>query len=242
MESSSIPFNLIGLKLFHSKESFKIGTDALLLAGLIRDESFHTLLDLGCGSGIIGLTAASLHPHSHVTLLDVHPQAIQTVNKNISINALNNVASVCMDAFDFQIDHQKKFDAIVTNPPYHIDSLRSSDQRKSNAKHFTKQQWANWLHAATQMLKDDGKLYFICPAMHKETGMDLNFHVNLQTLKLIEVSSFIGQPANRWLIIAQKKEFTGKKYVKTKLTILKSNARNDWTVEYRQFLHRIQFN
>lgn len=54
----------------------------------------------------------------------------------------------------------KKFDLIVANPPYFIDSLRSPDNARSCQK------WHNhfiWLMQAQKWLSEEGKITFILP-------------------------------------------------------------------------------
>jgi len=77
--------------------------------------SNHNVLDMGCGYGPIGLAAAALAVHGHVTMVDINERAVQLSNENAKRNGLDNVTVKQSDLFA-QLKGNK-FDRIVTNPP-----------------------------------------------------------------------------------------------------------------------------
>ena len=77
----------------------------------------HTeILDLGCGTGIIGITIALERPLSKVILIDQSADAIQNTKENQSLHHVTNTTIQKSDWFS-ALD-QKRFDAILSNPPY----------------------------------------------------------------------------------------------------------------------------
>lgn len=73
-----------------------------------------TFLDIGCGSGILGMIAAS--KGAMVTCIDISQKAIETTRKNFAINNLD-AEILISDLFDNL--NQRHFDFIVINPPYY---------------------------------------------------------------------------------------------------------------------------
>ena len=73
------------------------------------------ILDLGCGSGAIGLTLKSILKDSKVTLVDISKEALEVARLNA--NNLNlDVTFIESDWFsNVELD---KYDIIVSNPPY----------------------------------------------------------------------------------------------------------------------------
>ena len=73
------------------------------------------ILDLGCGSGAIGLTLKSILKDSEVTLIDISKEALEVAKLNA--NNLNlDVTFIESDWFsNVGLD---KYDIIVSNPPY----------------------------------------------------------------------------------------------------------------------------
>jgi release factor glutamine methyltransferase len=76
------------------------------------------LLDLGTGSGCIGLTLAKEEPHLFVTISDISEDALEIANKNKQhLGVETNI--VLSDLFDHI---EGKFSILVSNPPYIPDS------------------------------------------------------------------------------------------------------------------------
>lgn len=86
-----------------------------------------TILDLCCGSGCIAIALAHALPHATIYAVDISPQAVALTQKNITHNNINNITVVQSDLFA-QLQ-SKKFDVIVSNPPYIAESeWRSLDE------------------------------------------------------------------------------------------------------------------
>lgn len=73
------------------------------------------ILDLGCGSGAIGLTLKKLIKNSDVTLVDISKGALEVAKQN-AVNLDLDVTFIESDWFsNLEIT---KYDIIVSNPPY----------------------------------------------------------------------------------------------------------------------------
>ena len=76
----------------------------------------HTeILDLGCGTGIIGITMALERPLSEVTLIDQSEYAIKNTKENQTLHQVSNIMIQKSDWFS-ALD-QTRFDVILSNPP-----------------------------------------------------------------------------------------------------------------------------
>lgn len=73
------------------------------------------LLDLGTGSGCIGISLAKQLPDWQVLLVDNSASALAVAQKNILRLAADNTQTLLSDWYD-KVDG--KFDVIVSNPPY----------------------------------------------------------------------------------------------------------------------------
>ena len=73
------------------------------------------ILDLGCGSGAIGLTLKSILKDSEVTLVDISKEALEVAR----LNANNLNLDVTLIESDWLSNVKlEKYDIIVSNPPY----------------------------------------------------------------------------------------------------------------------------
>jgi len=84
----------------------------------VRDH--NEILDLGCGTGIIGITIALERPLSKVTLIDQSQHAIQNTKENQMLHQVTNTMIQKSDWFS-ALD-QTRFDVILSNPPYLEDN------------------------------------------------------------------------------------------------------------------------
>jgi len=80
------------------------------------------ILDLGTGSGAIGLALAKNLPNSQVTCVDVSAEALKIAQENARLLNLNSVKFIQSDWFDDLATSLPAedclFDVIVSNPPY----------------------------------------------------------------------------------------------------------------------------
>ncbi len=81
------------------------------------------ILDIGTGSGCIAISLAKNLPNSKVTALDISSDALKVAKENAK---LNNVKVNFINADIFEYKSKKKFDIIVSNPPYVLESEKPS--------------------------------------------------------------------------------------------------------------------
>ncbi|KWX78716.1 16S rRNA methyltransferase [Paenibacillus riograndensis] len=96
-----------------SKGDIDYGSRVLIEAMEIPDGS--AVLDVGCGYGPIGISAAYLAPKGHVTLIDINSRAVELARENARNNGAHNVT--VMESDVLSAVKGQKFDVIVTNPP-----------------------------------------------------------------------------------------------------------------------------
>ena len=86
----------------------------------INAHDHNEILDLGCGTGIIGITIALERSLSKVTLIDQSQHAIQNTKANQMLHQVTNTMIQKSDWFS-TLD-QTRFDVILSNPPYLEDN------------------------------------------------------------------------------------------------------------------------
>lgn len=118
---------LLGQREFYGLD-FRVTPDVLIprpetellvelsLAQIPLDTPSH-ILDLGTGSGAIGVTLAKLRPRAHVTAVDASPKALAIARENASRIGVSNIRFVESDWFG-ALNDSSCYDLIVANPPY----------------------------------------------------------------------------------------------------------------------------
>lgn len=75
-----------------------------------------SVIDIGTGSGCIGLTLAAERPHWQVTAVDLSPAALEVSRQNAALLGLSEAELLLGDLFGPVRD--RRFSAILSNPPY----------------------------------------------------------------------------------------------------------------------------
>lgn len=83
---------------------------------VLKNEIHPKILDIGVGSGIIGITAALEIESSYVLGVDISDKALETAQKNKEILKVSNIKFLRSDLFE-NVEF-REFDMIVSNPPY----------------------------------------------------------------------------------------------------------------------------
>lgn len=130
--------HLLGVVQFHRRD-FKTDARALiprpeteeLAEWLLKNAKLPTgarILDMGCGSGILGLTLAAEHPEARVVLADVSADALSLTEENARSLEITNADFVQSDLFSALGEAQ--FDLIVANLPYVPETDRPTLSRE----------------------------------------------------------------------------------------------------------------
>ncbi len=108
------------------------------------------ILDIGCGSGVIGLTLEKKLSTKTVDLVDISEKALEVTNKNCG--NLNSRANVFQS--DCLSNVEKKYDIIISNPPYIKDDEQIEDIVKNNEPHEALYAGQDGLDFYKKILKD----------------------------------------------------------------------------------------
>jgi len=140
------------LKLHKEKRSdyvlapFGVG---LRLADLMFRRPIGSMLDLGCGSGMLGSLACGFA--DRVTLTDINPRAVAFSRFNTLLNGFGQAKCIQGDLFDSV--GEERFDLIVCNPPYVISPCQTYSYRDGGIEFSSRV-----IKQAVPHLADDGWL------------------------------------------------------------------------------------
>ena len=77
-----------------------------------------SVLDLGCGSGPLGILASRLSGGGPLTMVDADIEAVRSASKSAEGASISNFRALPSDVAEAVI--QERFDLVVTNPPFHV--------------------------------------------------------------------------------------------------------------------------
>ena len=128
-EFMGLPFEVNEKVLIPRQDTETMVEDALELMekGTLRGQEYTDglkrggdILDLCCGSGAIGISIAKLAKGAHVTCSDLSKDALEVADRNARLNDCKSVKFTESDMFAAFCGRlgKKKFNLIISNPPY----------------------------------------------------------------------------------------------------------------------------
>ena len=111
-------FQFKQFRIRQSGAAFKVGTDGVLLGACSDLEGASSVLDIGTGTGLIAIMAAQ-RSHAEVTAIEPEEASFAQASDNIKLCKWSERINVIHTGFkDYYLTTDKKFDIIITNPPY----------------------------------------------------------------------------------------------------------------------------
>jgi release factor glutamine methyltransferase len=160
-------WDFYGRKFFLNKSCLIPRPDTELMIDILKKESFKeeikTLLDLGSGSGVIGITAKLEIPSiDKLVLTDISKRCLMIIKKNLFFHNLS--ADIYLSDWFRQLPEQK-FDVVVSNPPYiaknddHLIHLAFEPRRALIANNHGLSDIETIVKNGVNFLSDNGKLF-----------------------------------------------------------------------------------
>ena len=144
--------------------AMKVGTDGTLLGAWAAAPSGQCrILDIGTGTGLIALMMAQRYPEAEVTGIDIDEDAVAQADENVRLSPFSERVRIYrQDIVNFT--DIIGFDAIVSNPPYFVDSLACPDDQRTIARHAVSLTYEQLMHQAYHLLKDEGRSSVVVPS------------------------------------------------------------------------------
>lgn len=168
--------------------AMKVTTDGCLFGGYVAGEivnrklSIDNCLDIGTGTGLLSLMLAQ-KIDTAIDAIEIDEAAYSQAKENFDQSPWKNRLSI-FNADILQFHPGKKYDCIITNPPFFEDDLRSADKHKNNAKHDTALTLKQLLAIVDEHLKKDGIFFVLLPYPRVnyfiETAAGHNLHLSAQ--------------------------------------------------------------
>jgi len=109
-----------GYRLITAKDSFRFGTDAVLLAHFASFKRNARAADFGTGSGVMPILICARHPSVTFDAIEIQETAANRAERSVRLNGLESRIQVHhMDVRNLE-EHfgRAVFDAVIANPPY----------------------------------------------------------------------------------------------------------------------------
>lgn len=148
--------------------AMKVGTDGVLLGAWCGVEEASSILDIGTGTGLVALMAAQ-RSSAEVVAVELDESAASQAAENVAESPWRErITVVCASVQDYAEKAKRKFDHIVSNPPYFQDSLKSPREGRSLARHTDSLSYEDLVKAVVALLRPAGRFSVVVPTSEFE--------------------------------------------------------------------------
>lgn len=166
--------------VFHDRCGMKVGTDGVLLGAWTDIYNSEKALDIGTGSGLIALIMAQRSNKLSIHAIDIDSNAIEQAKENIKLSPFTSqINCVNSSLQELQIHSDKKYDIIVSNPPFFIQSLKSPKPERTTARHTDTLSAEELIKISSTLLNTGGKISVIYPFDYKDNLYNIAKESNL---------------------------------------------------------------
>ena len=200
--------------------AMKVGTDGVLLGAWA--EGGKRILDIGVGTGLISLMMAQRFPEAQVLGIDIDPDACGQARENVAASPFAGRVDVECCALQEMggVERREKregisslvveggFDAIVSNPPFFVNSMKNPDRKRSLARHSDSLPFAELMRGVKRWLSEDGVFSAIVPAEVVEEFVAEAYCSGLSLTRKCGVKTVERKQPKRYLLAFRKKRVT----------------------------------
>ncbi len=228
MANSIFAFKQFVIK--QDKCAMKVSTDAVLLGAWVIPNGSLNILDIGTGTGVIALMLAQ-KSKGKIHAIDIEKSAYEQAKINFEESIFTESLSVEHTSLqDFAKSSHQKFDLIVTNPPYFVDSLKNFDSNRSNARHADILPYIELIEGVKIIMSEKGKFCLILPKNEaikfREQAESRGFHLS----KLLRIRTTLDKDEEKRHLM--QFEFRPTEFSESTLVIEK-DERHSYTEEYK---------
>lgn len=175
---------LNGLKIIQNKNGFCFGMDSVLLSDFAKEiKKNSTIVDMGTGTGILGILLSAKTQDTKITGVEIQPEVAEMARRSVQLNLLEErINIVCEDVKKLkEIYKAGSFDAIVTNPPYKKKGTGGINENETKliSRHEITANLEDFISMASYLLKDQGSIYIV----HRPERL-ADIMINLRKYKL----------------------------------------------------------
>lgn len=186
--------------VWHDQCAMKVGTDGVLLGAWASVGGAHRILDIGTGTGLVALMLAQRSlPDARIVALEIDEAAAGQARGNVARSPWQERIEVVQADFK-KYRSLDKFDVIVSNPPYFVDSLACPDRQRASARHNDLLTYDDLLEGVSKLLADDGLFTVVIPSDVADRVKEIASAKKLYASRQLQVITKSGGVPKRTLI------------------------------------------
>jgi tRNA1Val (adenine37-N6)-methyltransferase len=208
--------------------AMKVGTDGVLLGAWTNPEDTVNILDVGTGTGLIAIMLAQ-KSKAQVDAIEIDGNAYNQALVNVGHCPWNQRIRIIHTSFqDFCKHKDKRYDLIVTNPPFFSNSLKAAHEGRNLARHNEMLPPGELLSGVDQLLMPSGRFCLILPKVDSQTFIIEAAMYNLYCMRKTNIKPLCSKKIYRVLM-----ELAHQRYHMIEDDLVIQNELGDYSEEYK---------
>ncbi|MFW0767501.1 tRNA(1)(Val) (adenine(37)-N(6))-methyltransferase TrmN [Trabulsiella odontotermitis] len=171
----------------HDRCAMKVGTDGILLGAWAPIARVNRILDIGTGSGLLALMLAQrTDDHVAIDAVELDDDAAAQAQENVAESPWS--ARVQVHHADIQQwlhQQTRRYDLIVSNPPYYEQGVECATPQREQARYTTSLDHTALLNCAAEAITEEGFFCLVLPesigTAFTEKALSLGWNLRLRT-------------------------------------------------------------
>jgi len=156
-------FEFKKFRIEQKASAMKVGTDGVLLGAWTSVKNESRILDVGTGTGLIALMLAQ-RCDAAIDAVEIDEGACREAEYNFNQSPWRERLKVFSgDFLEYPGREDKKYNLIVSNPPFFINSLKTPDTKLALARHNVIMSVEQLVNKSVSLLETNGRLSLIFP-------------------------------------------------------------------------------
>lgn len=176
------------------------------------------VLDIGTGTGLLALLYAQKNSNAKIDAIEIDKDAANQAKENAEVSPWRDRINIFhADARKFSFT--KKYDLIISNPPFYEKELRSSDFKKNIAHHGEELSLQELLTIIKTTLNPGGQFFLLLPNKRITEAITLIDKNSLQLIHMTMVRQSVNHDVFRIIIKGGHKNNKNEIYIKDEISI-----------------------
>ncbi len=211
--------------------AMKVGTDAVLLGAWVKTNGAKRILDVGTGTGVIALMLAQ-RTEALIDGIDIEDLACAQAEENVRLSPWSEQVRILHHSLQGYCEETTtRYDLIVSNPPYFLDSSKASGLERTTARHADLLPHVELIDSVICLLDRKGKFCVILPVKEAAIFRELAKEKGLHLSKLLRVRTRIDKETEKRHLM--QFEFSPSSFSEETIVIEK-DERHSYTEEYKE--------
>lgn len=183
--------------------AMKVTTDSCLFGAWVAShlpqaQAPVSVLDIGCGTGLLSLMLAQAHANLQIDAVEIDPDAASQAAENCAASPWNDRIRVFHADIKSNIPGlRSNYDIIITNPPFYENELAGNNDKKNIAHHNKNLILKDLLDIIANKIGSSGEAFILFPAKREATFINQLKNNQLNLLKLVKIQQSPAHPAFR---------------------------------------------